>query len=117
MDNLAYLIAPPLDLANIPTPTPEVKLLEEVLLLAAHHKDLSRKTQTAPPEQLADSPPAAALAANASAFPTDATPTAAPPPRRLPRGGWKSPELGDPEAADPNLSSNPSGSRPRSTRP
>jgi hypothetical protein len=54
MDNLAYLIAPPFDLANIPEPTPEVKLLEDVLLLAAHHKDLSRRTRTAPPEQLAD---------------------------------------------------------------
>lgn len=54
MDNLAYLITPPLDLAYIPTPTPEVKLLEDVLLLAAHHKDLSRQTRTAAPEQLAD---------------------------------------------------------------
>ena len=54
MDNLAYLIAPPLDLANIPKPTPEIKLLEDVLLLAAHHKDLSRQTRTATPEQLPD---------------------------------------------------------------
>jgi len=53
MDNLAYLIAPPLDLANIPVPTPEVKLLENVLGLAAHHKDLSRKTQSAGQGQLA----------------------------------------------------------------
>jgi len=52
--NLAYLIAPPLDLANIPKPTPEIKLLEDVLLLSAHHKDLSRRTRTATPEQLAD---------------------------------------------------------------
>jgi DNA-binding FrmR family transcriptional regulator len=54
MDNLAYLIAPPLDLANIPVPTPEIRLLEDVLMLAAHHKDLSRRTRTATPEQLAD---------------------------------------------------------------
>jgi hypothetical protein len=54
MDNLAYLIAPPLDLANIPEPTPEIELLEDVLLLAAHHKDLSRKTQTAGQGQLAE---------------------------------------------------------------
>jgi hypothetical protein len=53
MDNLAYLIAPPLDLADIPTPTPEVKLLEDVLLLAAYHKDLSRETRTAGQGQLA----------------------------------------------------------------
>lgn len=53
MDNLTYLIAPPVDLANIPVPTPKVKLLEDVLLLAAHHKDLSRKTQTAGKGELA----------------------------------------------------------------
>ena len=53
MDNLAYLMAPPLDLANIPVPTPEVKLLEDVLNLAAHHKDLSRATQVAKPKELA----------------------------------------------------------------
>lgn len=54
MDNLAYLITPPPDLADIPTPTPEVKLLEDVLLLAAHHKDLSRSTRTAAPGHLAN---------------------------------------------------------------
>ena len=53
MDNLAYLMAPPLDLANIPVPTPEVKLLEDVLNLAAHHMDLSRATQVAKPKELA----------------------------------------------------------------
>ena len=52
--NLAYLIAPPPTLENLPDPAPEIKLLEEVLMLAAHHKDLSRKTQIATPEQLAD---------------------------------------------------------------
>ncbi|MFC1805529.1 hypothetical protein ACFL09_00935 [Planctomycetota bacterium] len=51
--NLAYLIAPPPALADIPEPSPEVKLLGDVLKVAAHHKDLSRKTHAAPPEQLA----------------------------------------------------------------
>jgi hypothetical protein len=53
MANLDYLMAPPLEGVEV-APTPEIKLLEDVLLLAAHQKDLSRKTRTAAPEQLAD---------------------------------------------------------------
>jgi len=52
--HLAHLITPPPALEDLPEPSPEIKLLEAVLLLAAHHKDLSRKTRTATPEQLAD---------------------------------------------------------------
>lgn len=50
--NLAYLIAPPPALEDLPESSPKIKLLEEVLMLAAHHKDLSRRMQTAAPEQL-----------------------------------------------------------------
>jgi hypothetical protein len=53
MEHLAYLISPPPSLDEVQEPTPEVALLEEVLGLAAHHKDLSRKTQTAGQGQLA----------------------------------------------------------------
>lgn len=101
MDNLAYLIAPPLDLANIPTPTPEVKLLEEVLLLAAHHKDLSRKTQTAGQGELAAiAARQLALASQCKALfppPPPPPPTVAPPAEEA-----EGPELVDPfEAAEP----------------
>ena len=51
-ENLAYLITPPPFGLELPEPEPEVLLLEKVLGLAAHHNDLSRKTQTATPEQL-----------------------------------------------------------------
>jgi len=54
MDNLAYLITPPPFGLELPEPEPEILLLEKVLGLAAHHNDLSRKTQTATPEQLPD---------------------------------------------------------------
>ncbi|MDA0839843.1 MAG: hypothetical protein O2857_18920 [Planctomycetota bacterium] len=53
MKNLAYLIAPPPGLGAIKAPSPEVKLTLDVLGLAANQKDLSRKTGTATPEQLA----------------------------------------------------------------
>jgi len=55
MENLAYLMAPPPDLSPSDAgPRPEVKLVRDVLSLAAHHKDLYRKTQTAPADQMAD---------------------------------------------------------------
>ena len=53
-ENLAYLITPPPFGLELPEPEPEVLLLEKVLGLAAHHNDLSRKAQTATPEQLPD---------------------------------------------------------------
>ena len=52
--NLAYLITPPPFGLELPEPEPEVLLLNKVLGLAAHHNDLSRKTQNATPEQLPD---------------------------------------------------------------
>jgi hypothetical protein len=51
--NLAYLITPPPFGVDLPEPEPEILLLEKVLGLAAHHKDLSRKTHTVAQEQLA----------------------------------------------------------------
>jgi DNA-binding FrmR family transcriptional regulator/nucleoside 2-deoxyribosyltransferase len=51
--NLAYLVTPPPIGIELPEPEPETLLLEKVLGLAAHHKDLSRKTQTVAQEQLA----------------------------------------------------------------
>ena len=54
MENLAYLVTPPPFGIELPEPEPEILLLEKVLGLAAHHNDLSRKTQTATPEQLPD---------------------------------------------------------------
>jgi hypothetical protein len=53
MENLAYLIAPPPSAAMIEEPSPEVKMIHQALAVAAHHKDLSRLTQTAKPGQLA----------------------------------------------------------------
>ena len=53
-ENLAYLITPPPFGLELPEPEPEVLLLNKVLGLAAHHNDLSRKTQNATPEQLPD---------------------------------------------------------------
>jgi len=54
MENLAYLIAPPPPFAaSSEEPTPKVKLILDVLALAAHQKDLYRKTQTAAAEQMA----------------------------------------------------------------
>jgi hypothetical protein len=102
MDNLAYLIAPPLDLGSIPVPTPEIKLLEDVLGLAAHHKDLSRKTQTAGQEQLAElAEQQRKLADQCEAlFPPPAP--ARPPTVEPPSEEAEAPELVDPfEAADP----------------
>ncbi len=52
MDNLAYLIAPPPAFVTA-EPTPEIKLVLDVLTLAAYQKDLYRKTQTATAEQTA----------------------------------------------------------------
>jgi hypothetical protein len=51
--NLAYFIAPPIASEDSPAPSPEIKLLEGVLMLAAHHKDISRRMRTATPKQLA----------------------------------------------------------------
>ncbi len=54
MKNLAYLIAPPSSFApSNAEPTPEVKLILDVLALAAQQKDLYRTTQTATAEQMA----------------------------------------------------------------
>ena len=54
MENLAYLITPPPFGVIIEEPSDEVKMIYAALSVAAHHKDLSRNTQTANPEQLAD---------------------------------------------------------------
>ncbi len=53
MENLAYLMAPPPDFAANVEPTPEVKLIVDVLTLAAQQKDLYRKTETATAEHMA----------------------------------------------------------------
>ena len=52
MENLAYLITPPPIGAIIEEPSDEVKMLNAALSVAAHHKDLFRKTQAAEPAQL-----------------------------------------------------------------
>lgn len=52
MENLAYLIAPPPLGAIIEEPSDEVKMLHAALSVAAHHKDLSRKTQSSAQDQL-----------------------------------------------------------------
>jgi hypothetical protein len=113
MDNLAYLMAPPLDLANIPKPTPEIKLLEDVLRLAAYHKDLSRKTHTAGQGQLAAiAAPQLALASQCKALfppppPPPVEPVAAAPaedadvPAAPETGPGAEPEGSAAEAADP----------------
>ena len=53
MENLAYLITPPPFGAIIEEPSDEVKMLNTALSVAAHHKDLARKTQVTEPAQLA----------------------------------------------------------------
>lgn len=53
MENLAYLITPPPTGAIIEEPSDEVKMLNAALSIAAHHKDLARKTQATGPAQLA----------------------------------------------------------------
>jgi hypothetical protein len=53
MDNLAYLMTPPLPGSEIEEPSAEVKLIHQAMAIAAHHKDLLRNTRTAAPEQLA----------------------------------------------------------------
>ena len=53
MGNLAYLITPPPFGAIIEEPSDEVKMLNAALSIAAHHKDLFRKTQATAPAQLA----------------------------------------------------------------
>ncbi|MDP6505854.1 MAG: hypothetical protein QF886_19690, partial [Planctomycetota bacterium] len=53
MKNLAYLVAPPSTLTVSEEPSAEMILIRNVLGLAAHQKDLTRKTRTATPEQLA----------------------------------------------------------------
>ncbi|MDB4734996.1 hypothetical protein OAF62_04665, partial [Akkermansiaceae bacterium] len=53
MENLAYLITPPPTGAIIEEPSDEVKMLNAALSIAAHHKDLTRKTQATGPAQLA----------------------------------------------------------------
>ena len=52
MKNLAYLIAPPPSLSMPEEPSAEVRLLHEVLGVAAHHQDLSRMTRTAESKRL-----------------------------------------------------------------
>ena len=54
MENLAYLITPPPTGGITEEPTAEVKMLHQALSVAAHHKDLSRKTHAAAPEEIAD---------------------------------------------------------------
>jgi len=53
-ENLAFLITPPPPTSFTEEPPPEIQLIHKALAVAAHHKDLSRKTGTATPEQLAD---------------------------------------------------------------
>ena len=53
MENLAYLITPPPTGGITQEPTAEVKILNAALSVAAHHKDLSRKTHAAAPEEIA----------------------------------------------------------------
>ena len=57
-ENLAYLITPPPSGSIVEEPSPEIQLIHKALAVAAHHKDLSRKTHAATPaatpEQLAD---------------------------------------------------------------
>ena len=53
MENLAYLITPPPTGGTTEEPTAEVKMLHQALSVAAHHKDLSRKTHAAAPEEIA----------------------------------------------------------------
>jgi hypothetical protein len=53
MDNLAYLITPPLPGTEIEEPSAEVKLIHQAMAIAASHMDLSRATQVAQPEELA----------------------------------------------------------------
>jgi len=53
MENLAYLITPPPTGGITEEPTAEVKMIHQALSVAAHHKDLSRKTHAAAPEEIA----------------------------------------------------------------
>ena len=53
MENLAYLITPPPTGGITEEPTVEVKMIHQALSVAAHHKDLSRKTHAAAPEEIA----------------------------------------------------------------
>jgi hypothetical protein len=53
MEHLAYLITPPSTGGITEEPTAEVKMIHQTLSVAAHHKDLSRKTHAAGPEEIA----------------------------------------------------------------
>jgi hypothetical protein len=53
MKNLAYLITPPPTGGITEEPTAEVKMIHQALSVSAHHKDLSRKTHAAAPEEIA----------------------------------------------------------------
>lgn len=52
MENLAYLMTPPPTGAIVEEPSDEIKMLNAALSVAAHHKDLFRKTRSSEPEQL-----------------------------------------------------------------
>ncbi|MGB0325944.1 MAG: hypothetical protein ACPGJR_00290 [Akkermansiaceae bacterium] len=52
MENLAYLITPPPLGSIVEEPSDEVKMIHAALAVAAHHKDLSRVTQSSAKEQL-----------------------------------------------------------------
>ena len=54
MENLAYLITPPPTGAIIEEPSEEVRMLNAALSVAAHHKDLARKTQVTAPVPFAN---------------------------------------------------------------
>jgi len=53
MENLAYLLTPPPNAAIVPEDTPEVKLINQALAVAAPHHELARETRSAAPDQLA----------------------------------------------------------------
>ena len=101
MENLAYLITPPPTGGITEEPSAEVEILNAALSVAAHHKDLSRNTQTAKLEQLADlAMQQHKLASQCKAL----FPPSPPPPVEPPAEEAEAPESVDPfEAVGPEV--------------
>jgi len=106
MENLAYLITPPPTGGITEEPTAEVKMIHQTLSVAAHHKDLSRKTHAAAPEEIAGLAEQQRELANQckALFP----PPPPPPPVEPPAEEAEAPELVDPfEAVGPEVDAAP----------
>ncbi|NNM30205.1 MAG: hypothetical protein HKO57_11850 [Akkermansiaceae bacterium] len=102
MENLAYLITPPPTGAILAEPSAEVKMLHAALSVAAHHKDLSRQTHAAMPDQLAG------LAEQQHKLASQCKALFPPPPPPAPAEDAEAPEEVDPfEVVEPEIDAAP----------